>query len=194
MVDFNNTLESAVKSVLKWEEKQIITETTIIRDVQGKVSLFLKSEQKAMESDISNLEEILQNDLNGFFTGKIFWEKCDKKDKLRIEIIKSIIEESREEWKTEDGVDFYICERPIAKKAWVNATQDVEPVWQYQEAECSNKAKVVTFYSFKGGMGRTTALAGIALNLIEQNKNVMMIDMDIEAPGLSTLFFDDIVV
>ena len=36
MVDFNNTLESAVKSVLKWEEKQIITETTIIRDVQGK--------------------------------------------------------------------------------------------------------------------------------------------------------------
>ena len=60
-----------------------------------------------------------------------------KKDKLRIEIIKSIIEESREEWKTEDGVDFYICERPIAKKAWVNATQDVEPVWQYQEAECS---------------------------------------------------------
>lgn len=194
MVDFNNTLESAVKSVLKWEEKQIITETTIIRDVQGKVSLFLKSEQKATESDISNLEEILQNDLNGFFTGKIFWEKCDKKDKLRIEIIKSIIEESREEWKTEDGVDFYICERPIAKKAWVNATQDVEPVWQYQEAECSNKAKVVTFYSFKGGMGRTTALAGIALNLIEQNKNVMMIDMDIEAPGLSTLFFDDIVV
>lgn len=75
MVDFNNTLESAVKSVLKWEEKQIITETTIIRDVQGKVSLFLKSEQKATESDISNLEEILQNDLNGFFTGKIFWEK-----------------------------------------------------------------------------------------------------------------------
>lgn len=75
MVDFNNTLESAVKSVLKWEEKQIITETTIIRDVQGKVSLFLKSEQKATESDISNLEEILQNDLNGFFTGKIFWGK-----------------------------------------------------------------------------------------------------------------------
>ena len=30
MVDFNNTLESAVKSVLKWEEKQIITETTKI--------------------------------------------------------------------------------------------------------------------------------------------------------------------
>lgn len=46
MVDFNNTLESAVKSVLKWEEKQIITETTIIRDVQGKVSLFLKVSRK----------------------------------------------------------------------------------------------------------------------------------------------------
>ena len=51
--------------------------------------------------------------------------------------------------------------------------------------------KVVAFYSFKGGMGRTTALAAAAINLVRQGKNVMMVDMDIEAPGLATLFFPE---
>lgn len=194
MVEFNNTMEKAMQSVLKWEAKEIITDVTIIRDVQGRISLFLESGQKPTEMEAGKLEEILQSDLQLFFTGRIFWDKCAKNDKARIEIIKSIILEGREEWKTEDNIKFYICERSIAKKAWVNTTQEIEPVWPYEDAENSNKAKVVTFYSFKGGMGRTTALAGIALNLIEQGKNVMMIDMDIEAPGLSTLFFDDIVV
>ena len=118
MVDFNNTLESAVKSVLKWEEKQIITEATIIRDVQGKVSLFLENEQELTKNYITKLKEILQDDLKGFFSGRIFCQKYKNGQKVeepRIKIIKSIIEESREEWKTEDGIDFYICERSIGK-------------------------------------------------------------------------------
>lgn len=57
-----------------------------------------------------------------------------------------------------------------------------------------NGTKVVTFYSFKGGMGRTTALAGVALSLGKQGYDIMMVDTDIEAPGLSTLFFDEDVV
>jgi septum formation inhibitor-activating ATPase MinD len=32
-------------------------------------------------------------------------------------------------------------------------------------------------------MGRTTTLASVALQLVRKKKNVMMIDMDIEAPG-----------
>lgn len=35
------------------------------------------------------------------------------------------------------------------------------------------------------------ALAAVALTLIGQGKNVMMVDTDIEAPGLATLFFDE---
>jgi len=44
--------------------------------------------------------------------------------------------------------------------------------------------KVVSFYSFKGGVGRTTALVHVAAALAGKGKKVVMIDMDFEAPSL----------
>jgi MinD-like ATPase involved in chromosome partitioning or flagellar assembly len=46
---------------------------------------------------------------------------------------------------------------------------------------------VVTFFSFKGGVGRTTALVACAWQLARAGKKVVAIDLDLEAPGLSTL-------
>ncbi|MEL6470703.1 MAG: AAA family ATPase [Cyanobacteria bacterium J06623_4] len=47
---------------------------------------------------------------------------------------------------------------------------------------------VVTFYSFKGGVGRSTALGMVAIALANRNRRVVMIDFDLEAPGISVLF------
>ncbi|MFT3711054.1 MAG: AAA family ATPase [Archangium sp.] len=46
---------------------------------------------------------------------------------------------------------------------------------------------VVTFYSFKGGVGRTLALANVALELVRRGRRVLVVDFDLEAPGLTTL-------
>lgn len=46
---------------------------------------------------------------------------------------------------------------------------------------------VVTFYSFKGGVGRTTALSLVAGILANRNRRVVTVDFDLEAPGLSVL-------
>jgi len=43
---------------------------------------------------------------------------------------------------------------------------------------------VVTFYSYKGGVGRTMALANVAVLLAEAGKRVLCVDFDLEAPGL----------
>ncbi len=43
-----------------------------------------------------------------------------------------------------------------------------------------------TFYSFKGGVGRTLALVNVAAELAKNNKTVAIIDFDLEAPGLQT--------
>ena len=53
--------------------------------------------------------------------------------------------------------------------------------------------KVITFYSFKGGVGRSMALANIACLLAhkqkkEKGQNVLMIDWDLDAPGLHHFF------
>ncbi|HND29568.1 MAG TPA: P-loop NTPase, partial [Myxococcota bacterium] len=44
--------------------------------------------------------------------------------------------------------------------------------------------KVWTFYSFKGGVGRSLAVAHVALALANQGKHVVCMDFDLEAPGL----------
>lgn len=46
----------------------------------------------------------------------------------------------------------------------------------------------VTFYSYKGGVGRTMALANVAERLSSMGKSVLMLDFDLEAPGLSSFF------
>jgi hypothetical protein len=48
---------------------------------------------------------------------------------------------------------------------------------------------VVTFYSWKGGVGRTMALANTAVQLARSGHDVLMIDWDLEAPGLDRYFF-----
>ena len=43
--------------------------------------------------------------------------------------------------------------------------------------------RVVTFYSFKGGVGRTLALLNVAASLIARGNRVLIVDFDLEAPG-----------
>ena len=45
---------------------------------------------------------------------------------------------------------------------------------------------VTTFYSFKGGVGRTMALVNAAVTLALRGRRVLAVDFDIEAPGLDT--------
>ena len=47
---------------------------------------------------------------------------------------------------------------------------------------------VVTFYSYKGGVGRSFALANIAVLLGRWGFRVLCIDWDLEAPGLAHFF------
>jgi cellulose biosynthesis protein BcsQ len=46
--------------------------------------------------------------------------------------------------------------------------------------------RVVTFYSFKGGTGRSMALVNVAVELVKSGLRVLIVDFDLEAPGLDT--------
>lgn len=52
--------------------------------------------------------------------------------------------------------------------------------------------RTVTFYSYKGGVGRSLTLANMASRLAEFGKKVCMLDFDLEAPGLHLKFQGDI--
>jgi len=47
---------------------------------------------------------------------------------------------------------------------------------------------ITTFYSYKGGVGRSMALANIAVLLASRGLRVLVVDWDLEAPGLERFF------
>jgi cellulose biosynthesis protein BcsQ len=48
--------------------------------------------------------------------------------------------------------------------------------------------KIVTFFSYKGGVGRSMALTNISVLLARWGYRVLMVDWDLEAPGLESFF------
>lgn len=52
----------------------------------------------------------------------------------------------------------------------------------------SAHGRIITFYSYKGGVGRTLALANVAWILAANGMRVLAIDWDLEAPGLLPFF------
>ena len=49
-------------------------------------------------------------------------------------------------------------------------------------------SSIVTFYSYKGGVGRSMALANIAFELSKRKFKVLVVDWDLEAPGIERYF------
>lgn len=137
MIIFNNALDAALQYVCSWDKKNFLTEVTLIRDVFGKISFLMENTEPIADIDQENLENILKQNLAGYFSGKIYWKKLSSKQKrvqVREEIIVQLIEQERSEWIAAQGISFYIAERTIAKKAWIRKNESLESVWTYEEA------------------------------------------------------------
>ncbi|MFI6643394.1 FxSxx-COOH system tetratricopeptide repeat protein [Streptomyces sp. NPDC050504] len=57
-----------------------------------------------------------------------------------------------------------------------------------RDARDIRNGRIVTFYSYKGGTGRTMALANTAWILAANGNRVLAVDWDLEAPGLHRFF------
>ena len=72
--------------------------------------------------------------------------------------------------------EFRMIDRRVAEGEWL---MPAEPIAQ-------GPGRLI-FHSIKGGVGRSTALAITAADLAARGYNVLVIDMDLEAPGQGTL-------
>lgn len=72
--------------------------------------------------------------------------------------------------------DVYVADR-LAQEATWETISDPSDV---------SRAPRVVFYSIKGGVGRSTALAACAWSLAASGQRVLVLDLDLESPGLSS--------
>ncbi len=68
---------------------------------------------------------------------------------------------------------------------WVVDRLATEGNWTQIAPETAGAPRVV-FFSIKGGVGRSTALAACAWKLAQVGKRVLVLDLDMESPGLSS--------
>lgn len=59
--------------------------------------------------------------------------------------------------------------------------------WLRAPAQAAPPPARLVFASLKGGVGRSTALAVVAVHMAARGRRVLVVDLDMEAPGLGTL-------
>ena len=158
-------------------------------------------EQVLKKNDVT--EYYIEVDMNGAMALALPSKFIDKTEKIFLEI--SHLDEDR----TVDEIDetggvFYPLKRIYVdddedeatitwfkEKRFIKATYSQKLNSWTNEPGKSGKSvgrpKCVAFYSYKGGVGRSTALAIVARLLAKEGLKVAVIDLDLEAPGLNSL-------
>jgi len=113
------------------------------------------------------------------------------------EQLKPHVNEPERLWMFEDNLQILIddprsltfpledSERQAIPEVYVIDRLAQEATWESIFDNTSAVPRVV-FYSIKGGVGRSTALAACAWVLAEAGQRVLVLDLDLESPGLST--------
>lgn len=77
---------------------------------------------------------------------------------------------------------WFLLERRLSKESWLEAGAGTQP-WPLSPGA----PLIVTFHSFKGGVGRSTAITSCAWQFARAGQRVAVLDLDLEAPGVSNL-------
>lgn len=73
---------------------------------------------------------------------------------------------------------------------WVDHLLVGEEWWTIRSERDSSVPARYVFYSIKGGVGRSTTAAVLALHLARRGEDVLVVDLNIESPGLGAAMLD----
>ena len=75
--------------------------------------------------------------------------------------------------------DVFLVDRLLTGKGW----------WSVDKS--ASETPTYTLYSVKGGVGRSTTAAVLAWHLAHNGENVLVVDLDLESPGISSAMLDE---
>jgi len=166
----------------------------VVRDLRGRLRLAVKPASQAAV-DVDTLAATLRDGLGGYFHGPVLEAGVrNRPDEARLAAKLLELSETWEASYRDPFTDqphqppvgrWRKLERRLAKQTWLDEKRPGPP-W-----ELGKGPPVVTFYSFKGGVGRTTALASCAWQLARAGKRVAVLDLDLEGPGIGALLDAD---
>ncbi|MFO0553024.1 MAG: AAA family ATPase [Polyangiaceae bacterium] len=163
-----------------------------MRDVRGKlrVACEKKTAPGAAKLDVNGLSTALGSNLGAWFAPPIVDGDGSPAHKRIATQIFEMNKKAPQDWPQGWPADYQRADgtRDV-KPAWLVglAVLNSKESWFAAGKPPSDKPRVVAFYSFKGGVGRTTTLACVADRIAARPQRVLAIDLDLEAPGLGSL-------
>lgn len=140
----------------------------IIRDVFGRLSFVAPATVR--EEDIEAATTALPADLRCHLAPR--WAVSGSTSPLA----PALIEENGLRVIGKGGTAFVLLDRRLAGDAWLSAP-----------SQGQLGVPRIAFYGLKGGVGRSTALAVCAADLASAGASVLVLDLDLEAPGLESI-------
>ena len=196
--NFDNAIPTLIQECEQFTDfKESVESACVVRDLKGRVRLVVRP-SLPYTLNLTDLEQNLKQKLDGWFEGPILNANSSvgAEKKLASEILNRATN-----WPSGwpltylDAIGSTIkisnfwrgYQRVLSKQAWLDQSPEIRSPWPLS----SKTPAIIAFYSFKGGVGRSTLLGIMALQLAKAQKKVVCIDLDLEAPGLGSMFHVD---
>lgn len=172
MVRFDDAIDTAVQVVAAVASD---IDATLVRDVTGAITVVLPDGALAAD-DWDPLAAKLGQALGRLSPGEaqVLLRESDlvsPEDVLQSPD-RVFMPETRHIW---------LVDRVLTNQDWLRAPSWTEP-----------PIPLATAFSIKGGVGRSTALAVLAWHLARNGRSVMVVDLDLEAPGIGSMLLSDL--
>lgn len=168
-ITFDTSLEVAV-GLLREKSDFFEPPVTIVRQTDGRLTVIVKQFKKSAD-EIDSLENLLDERLGAYSSGRgtVLMEEDDLIDPGEIFIRSGRIRLA------EDSFELWLVDKLMTNQDWLLPKLDFSFV---------RNTKLVVGYSIKGGVGRSLALLVFARHLCSLGKRVVLVDMDLESPGI----------
>ena len=174
-VSFERALEIAKEKTMGFQEGRY-DELILVRDLRGRVRVILPEESETVSNEkkveVQKFGEELSEALGPYgipesavlFAGDLMQGEAllNSTDKILL-----------------GGGE-------AGRKTWLLGRQIFGQDWIRPQLPRQTKNRRVTFFGIKGGVGRSTALTIWAWRLAKQGKKVLVLDLDLESPGVSS--------
>lgn len=171
-VFFDESLPTFVRAIAEHLGIDALEHGLFVRDSSGRLR-FLSSEESPSGEVRSNIERRITDVLGAY-------ARMDSLIAFRNEPgVQRLLKDPGAFPMKQDSFTFRLLDRRIIGAAWLDAPQE----------ETAGPPRIV-FASLKGGVGRSTAIAVAASDLARRNKNILVVDLDLEAPGIGDMLLD----
>lgn len=153
----------------------------LIWDLRGELRVLVRLAVGADEATaVSAVKSAMSLAADGFWSGTVWvWPRERRSSKAERLVFETAWSQARV--LVGGAPEIRELDRHFSKESWFGAP--LFPPWP----ALPETPPILSFYSFKGGVGRTTALAAFAIQLARAGKRVCVVDLDLEAPGIGTI-------